>query len=486
MSNFDIIVVGAGYGGVTVASLAAKAGRRVLLVDKNKQAGGKAMTVHGEGYHYEMWPVFGTPSNNSRFHQLRGELGISDGDAPIYPYLTGGAGAYMAADGEWRYLHQARDQAEGGAMDVDRLKSVYGATDEDLARMAKIFGDIMGIPEDEIDNYDDVGALDWLRTYELPEGIVTMLASMMNFVFVSPLNRLPVSETIRTLRDLYTNQGGRYHGGGFGRIAELAATYVATHGGEFLTGERVEQILVEDGRAVGVATANAEFRAPIVVSNAGIQPTILKYVAPEHLPTEYVDRVRGLEPGYGFVGCRYFLDTKVLEGGMVTCSSDASWWDDERFAAREAGEWPDAALVFVGIPTNFDPSLAPEGHQILQMGTVGSPDPSSTMNQTVIEKAEETMRQVWPEIFDHVIRRDPYTTLQVSRLTRDSVVPGQGGECIGLGQVIGQCGKSKPDARTPLPGLYLTGCDAGGYGCGTHQALDSGFNVAEMIREDLA
>jgi Flavin containing amine oxidoreductase len=51
--------------------------------------------------------------------------------------------------------------------------------------------------------------------------------------------------------------------------------------------------------------------------------------------------------------------------------------------------------------------------------------------------------------------------------------------------VIGQCGTSKPDARTPLPGLYLTGCDAGGYGCGTHQAVDSGFNVAEMIHEDL-
>jgi prolycopene isomerase len=310
---------------------------------------------------------------------------------------------------------------------------------------------------------------------------------MLNFVFVAPVNRLPVSETIKTLRDLYTNTGGRYHGGGFGKLAELAAEYVATHNGEFLTGTRVEQVLVKDGRVAGVATTDAELHAPVVVSNAGIQPTVLKYVDPAHLPSEYVERVRGLEPGWGFIGCRYFLDKPVLKSGIATAYSDQSWWDDDRYLAAQRGDWPDAALVFMGTTTNYDPSLAPAGHQIIQMGTVGSPDPEATaFNATVIEKAEITAREVWPEVFEHVVRRDPYTALQVSRLTRDAVVPGQGGECIGLGQVIGQCGTSKPDPRTPLLGLYLTGCDAGGYGCGTHQAVDSGFKVAEMLREDLA
>jgi prolycopene isomerase len=71
-------------------------------------------------------------------------------------------------------------------------------------------------------------------------------------------------------------------------------------------------------------------------------------------------------------------------------------------------------------------------------------------------------------------------------MTRDSVVPGQGGEAVGLAQVVGQCGKSKPDPRTPLSGLYLVGCDAGGRGAGTHQAVDSGFNVTTLVDADLA
>ncbi|MCZ7527155.1 MAG: hypothetical protein M5U14_12695 [Acidimicrobiia bacterium] len=64
------------------------------------------------------------------------------------------------------------------------------------------------------------------------------------------------------------------------------------------------------------------------------------------------------------------------------------------------------------------------------------------------------------------------------------MVPGQGGEAIGLAQVIGQCGRSKPDPRTPLAGLYLVGCDAGGVGSGTHQAVDSAFRVADMVLAD--
>ena len=59
-------------------------------------------------------------------------------------------------------------------------------------------------------------------------------------------------------------------------------------------------------------------------------------------------------------------------------------------------------------------------------------------------------------------------------------------QAVGIAQVVGQCGSSKPDARTPLPGLYIVGCDAGGRGAGTHQAVDSGFNVAAMVAQDLA
>jgi len=102
-----------------------------------------------------------------------------------------------------------------------------------------------------------------------------------------------------------------------------------------------------------------------------------------------------------------------------------------------------------------------------------------------VRQVDIAMRRWFPDLVDHVVRQETYTAQSVSAESRDSVVPGMGGECIGLAQVIGQAGRSKPDPRTPLAGLYLVGCDAGGYGCGTHQAVDSGFNVADLVAADL-
>ena len=47
--------------------------------------------------------------------------------------------------------------------------------------------------------------------------------------------------------------------------------------------------------------------------------------------------------------------------------------------------------------------------------------------------------------------------------------------------MVGQAGRHKPSAKAPLQGLFYVGCDAGGYGIGIHQAVDSGINVANMV-----
>jgi phytoene dehydrogenase-like protein len=106
------------------------------------------------------------------------------------------------------------------------------------------------------------------------------------------------------------------------------------------------------------------------------------------------------------------------------------------------------------------------------------------VTDALLNKLDEVVMELWPEMADCVSAKVRYGCAQVSGLTRDAVVPGQGGECIGLAQIVGQCGAQKPSARSPLQGLYFVGCDAGGYGCGTHQAGDSGRNVADMVLAD--
>jgi prolycopene isomerase len=227
-------------------------------------------------------------------------------------------------------------------------------------------------------------------------------------------------------------------------------------------------------------------RARAVVSNAGIQPTVLRLAGREHFPADYIARVESLEPSWAIAGNRYVLDAEVFDAALIPIFSDQSWLDDERFARMEAGDWPDVPLIAVDVPSAFDPALSPvPGHQIANIQVFCSADPESAMAGEAVRRAEAVLDELWPDLREHILRKEPYGPKQISGLSRDSVLPGCGGEAVGLAQVVGQVGTSKPDARTPLPGLYLVGCDAGGRGAGTHQAVDSGFNVSALVNEDL-
>jgi prolycopene isomerase len=166
---------------------------------------------------------------------------------------------------------------------------------------------------------------------------------------------------------------------------------------------------------------------------------------------------------------------------MYIFFSDDNYMDADRFDRMKSGWLPEELSVFNVVPAAYDSSLAPEGKQCALIGTFCSPDPELPEGDAIFDRLEETAAGLWPGLEECVESKVRYSTRQVSRLTRDAVVPGQGGECIGLAQIVGQCGRHKPSARAPLSGLFYVGCDAGGYGCGTHQAADSGVNVADLV-----
>jgi len=485
MERYDVCVIGAGYGGATVAALLARAGRRVALVEKTAVAGGKTQTIDRKGYRFEMFGAVGIPAHNSRFHELVDALGVADRVPFIIPDGEVASVRYRAASGEWRTMYSALRQT-GDPKEMENLRRVFGATDDDIAALTKLYTEVLTVKGEDLDALDDVGMLDWMRPFGLSAPLTSQICMNLNTLFVVPVNRLAASEAILTMRDQVMSGAGRYHKGGYGRVAEVCAEYVAEHGGTYAAKQRVNRIVVEGGRAVGIETDGGVLRSRAVVSNAGIQPTVLRLAGRAHFPAEYVARVESLEPSWAIAGNRYVLDAEVFDAALIPIFSDQSWLDDERFARMQAGEWPDVPLVAIDVPSAFDPSLSPvPGHQIANCQVFCSPDPASPMADEAIRRAEAVLDELWPELREHIVRKEPYGPKQVSGLSRDSVLPGCGGEAVGIAQVVGQTGRSKPDPRTPLPGLYLVGCDAGGRGAGTHQAVDSGFNVAALVDGDL-
>jgi len=462
MDRYDVCVIGAGYGGATAAALLAHSGRKVALVEKTGVAGGKAQTVDRKGYRFEMFGAVGIPARNSRFHELVDVLGISDRVEFLIPEGDVACVRYRTPEGEWRTMYSPLQQT-GDPKEMDNLRRVFDASDEDIAALTQLYTAALTLEDKELEALDEVGMLDWMRPFGLSKALESQICMNLNTLFVVPVNRLAASEAILTLRQQVMGGAGRYSVGGYGRLAEACADYVVEKGGIYLNKQRVERIVVEDGRAAGIEIEQGILRADAVVSNAGIQPTVLKLAGSELFPSDYVERVKSLEPSWSIAGYRYVLDERIFDAALIPIFSDQ-----------------------IDVPSEFDPSLSPvPGHQIANCQVFCSPDPQSNMGEEAMRRAEEILNELWPDLQNHILRKEPYGAKAISGLSRDSVLPGCGGEAVGIAQVVGQVGKSKPDPRTPLPGLYLVGCDAGGRGAGTHQAVDSGFNVAAMVNEDL-
>ncbi|MCL4293204.1 MAG: NAD(P)/FAD-dependent oxidoreductase [Acidimicrobiia bacterium] len=477
--RYDVIIIGGGPGGLSCGAMLAHRGARVLLLERNDRTGGKAVTAERDGFRYELGPKLQVPMQNPGFKQLFAALGMSDKLGQIL--LDRASVSHKQPDGSYRTV--ITPQTSG--MDPTPFFDLWGLDDTDREKALAVLTEMVSLTPEQLDELDDTSMHDYLATRDVPWGLYSYLAMHANASLAEPIDLVAASEQIKIMQEIAVQGGGGYYYGGFGRVLDDIADAIRERGGTILTGTEVQRIDVDGGRVTGVTTSAGSFEAPIVVSDAGIQPTILKLAGRDHFDDDYVKWVENLVPGWGWATIRYQLDAPVLTEGCYIVYGDDTWWNLERYEAFLQGEIPDDVVVFISVPSFFDPSMAPEGKQVIITGSPAPADPTEPHIDALYERVESTLRKVFPDIFEHIERRSHDGPGDVAAHSRDSVLPGQGGECVGVGQIVGQCGTRKPKPATPLPGLFLTGCDAGAPGMGTHQATMSGMTVAGLVLDEL-
>jgi phytoene dehydrogenase-like protein len=476
-TKYDVIIVGGGLGGIACAALLAKWGLKPLVLEKNERTGGKAITISAKGFKYELWPIGLAPSRGHAFESLFRKLGIESELKLVEPKTV--ATAYRGRSEKWSINVTVIDPQQ--PIDPSGMLEQWGLNSEEQELAMRVLTDIYTLPPEKVNALDEATFQQFLAQYEVPRPVHSWLSCFCNTALAEPIDLVSASEYIRMQQDIAVNLGGSYPVGGLGRVADVITQAIKANGGEVRTRARVEKITVNEGRVASVVTKDGEFQAPIVVSDAGIQPTVLKLVGEKHFDQSYVNYVKDLVPGWGFTGQRYFLSKPVLQFDQCSVYTDDSSLDMERFLKVKAGQMPEDLSIWGIVTSNYDPQMAPKGKQILLAGTVCSPNPEATEIKMLWDKVDETLFKLWPEMVPVVEAKEYAGPAEVSALTRDHVLPGQGGEAVGMGQIVGQCGRYKPSPKSPIRGLFYVGCDAGGVFMGTHQATNSGINVAGMV-----
>jgi phytoene dehydrogenase-like protein len=285
--------------------------------------------------------------------------------------------------------------------------------------------------------------------------------------------------------------------GGMGAVSNAIADSARASGAVIRTQAPVEKILVENGRAAGVALAGGEeIRAPIVASNLDPRRTFLHLVEEAELPAEFIAGIRrfrsegtSLKINLALRGLPEFAAFSGTPGPqhratMHICPSIEyveRAWDDAKYG--RPSRYP---LIEMTIPTMYDASLAPAGHHIMGIFLQYAPytlkgSDWDTERDPYTERVIDVIEEYCPNIRDIIVNRQTLTPLDLERrfgLTGGNIFHGE----MSLDQMF----VLRPLAgwaryRTPIKGLYL--CGSGAHPGGGVMGAP-GHNAAREILKD--
>ncbi len=292
--------------------------------------------------------------------------------------------------------------------------------------------------------------------------------------------------------------GAKHPRGGSGMLTQALVRCLEAHGGEVLTGMPVQEIVVEDGSAVGVRTEDREFHADIVISNAHVQLTMMELVGPRHVPADSYRKIENINVGNGFgmvIRCaveelpRYSAcpADPWIHNGMQLLAPSVSYLNSAigDYMKKNPPENPAVlAMTFSGI----DPDVTPSGGHTLYGWAQWHPYELQKglhwddIREREAQKIYDVVCRYAPNMEDKLIDWYIQTPLDIER---KHAMPR--GNVMHVEMSFDQMFMFRPipgmsEYKTPVKNLYLSSasCHPGGGVFGA-----AGYNAARVILKDL-
>jgi all-trans-retinol 13,14-reductase len=481
--DYDVVVVGSGIGGLCTAALLAKLGKKVCVLEQHYTAGGYTHSYENAGYEWDVG-VHYIGEVHKRWSILRRIFDvISDRGIrwqpmdDCYDRIILGAQRYDFRAGREHFVDdlKARFPEESRAIDA------YMAMLQQVSRKVPMFFAGQAMPRWFAGLYRP------LRKRLLPACAFQTTGEVLNGLtgnqqLIAVLTGqwgdygLPPSESSFLMHAMVAKHylaGAAYPVGGSWKIADAIIPVIRRAGGEVFTYAGVEQILIENHRAVGVRLQNGdEIRAPQVVSNVGYVPTVKRLLPDVVQPAFQLDSLAvPLSSAHlcVYAGFKGDAERLGLDSTNLWVYPDAN----HDLNVHSHRQDPNSAfpLVYISFPSSKDPQWSQHypDKSTVEIVTIGSlkqfepwlgsqwskrGDDYDALKKQIAERLLDVLYKHRPQLREALDFYELSTPLSTQWFQWNDV-----GEIYGLDHTPKRFEQPQLHTETPIKGLYLTGAD---------------------------
>lgn len=489
-SKYDIIVIGSGIGGLTAASLLAKAGKSVLVVESHDRPGGYAHGFNRKRYHFDSGVHLTSGCGSQGYvggqviHKLVNAIGVVE-QIDFIPVKSFAQACYPGLNVKFPVSIDAfvtslsalfPDQEQG----LRSLLELCLQVTEEVAKADEVMAESDHFSEMEkrlpaFHQYRRATLADVCLEFIQDPKLISLFATNWPYLGLPP-SRVSFIYWATMLIG-YLVDGAFYCKGGFQQFANSLVRGVIQNHGDCIFKTKVEEIIVEQGRVLGVVFESGQrVNSDIVISNADMRKTVFEMIGAEHFPKRYIQRLEKMKHSLSIFSVYLATDLQVQDLGLaheMFCYQN----DDHE---KNFVEVENAELSFIGItvPTLIDASLAPEGEHLVMLTTLfpyQTEQAWQDLKPVILEQMLDRAEIFLPGLKDHLLYVDAGSPETMLRYTQNHQ-----GAAYGWQVTPDQIGQGRVANQAPIEGLYFAGHWTTP-GCGVYGVSVSGMQTAQQI-----